>query len=79
MNIKEYALALKKTNGLSSAINIAERSMRMSSNTIKSSLPISPVFFTKDKKGNETFNQKEFNRTHSFWSQVLHILKTQVK
>ena len=71
MNIK----ALIKTNGLLRATQIAESRMKASDPNNWSSLPVGPVFYSKDRKGGTNLNKKELTKTFHQWQDAYGKLK----
>jgi hypothetical protein len=75
MSTKQFANDLKRANGIEKALKIAERSANATKPAIRHSLPNGPVFYKKDKQGNEGLEEKELNKTYAFWVEVAGILR----
>jgi hypothetical protein len=77
MKIKAETLAdtLRKANGFDRALRIAQSRAQETDPKNWINLPHGPVFFKKDKRGNEGLSEKHLRNLHGFWTHVYHILK----
>jgi len=72
-----FAEQLRKANGLPKATQIAKGFAKNKDGW--KNVPSGPVFFHKDKRGQERVDEKYWRGIHGFWTQVAGILRKKTK